>query len=311
MTRNQFKNEEPKWIIRKPTMADNWSACLQTLEGHNGAVNSVAWSHDATRLASASWDRTVKIWDPATGQCVSTLEGHSSAIGSVAWSHDATRLASASWDRTVKIWDPATGQCLSTLEGHSSAIWSVAWSHDATRLASASDDETVKIWDPATATGQCVSTLEGHSSAIGSVAWSHDATRLASASDDETVKIWDPATGQCLSTLKIRAYDLQFHEFNSNLLRTELGTFDLQTVAIAPVFGPASTDRSSPIAVGYELSSNRAWITYQGENLLWLPSEYRPSSSAISGTVVSICCSSGRILFFTFADSNPISQQVS
>ena len=110
ITRNQFENEEPKWIIRKPAVADNWSACLQTLEGHGGSVNSVAWSHDAARLASASADKTVKIWDPATGQCVSTLEGHSDSVSSVAWSHNATRLASASDDKTIKIWDPATGQ---------------------------------------------------------------------------------------------------------------------------------------------------------------------------------------------------------
>ncbi|KAK3938110.1 hypothetical protein QBC46DRAFT_356117 [Diplogelasinospora grovesii] len=200
ITRNQFKKEEPKWIIRKPAIADNWSACLQTLEGHSDPVLSVAWSHDATRLASASYDKTVKIWDPATGACVLMLEGHSSWVSSVAWSHDATRLASASYDKMVKIWDPATGACVSTLEGHSYSVSSVAWSHDATRLASASYDKTVKIWDPAT--GACVSTLEGYSGWVSSVAWSHDATRLASASYDKTVKIWDPATGACVSTLE-------------------------------------------------------------------------------------------------------------
>ncbi|KAK4247891.1 hypothetical protein C7999DRAFT_31702 [Corynascus novoguineensis] len=214
ITRNQFKNEEPKWIIQKPAIEDNWSACLQTLEGHNESVNSVTWSHDATQLASASvdktvkiwdsatgqYDKTIKIWDPATGQCVSTLEGHSGAVISVAWSYDATRLASTSEDETVKIWDPATGQCISTLKGHSSWAKSVAWSYDANRLASASDDKTVKIWDPAT--GHCVSTTEGHSGQVRSVTWSHSATRLASASVDKTVKIWDPMTGQCMSTLE-------------------------------------------------------------------------------------------------------------
>ncbi|KAL2138290.1 hypothetical protein VTI28DRAFT_7154 [Corynascus sepedonium] len=196
ITRNQFASEVPKWIVRPPIVAENWSACLSTLEGHSNSVNSVAWSHDATRLASASWDKTVKIWDPATGQCVSTLEGHSDFVNSMAWSHDAARLASASWDKTVKIWDPATGQCVSTLEGHSDFVNSMAWSHDAARLASASWDKTVKIWDPAT--GQCVSTLEGHSDFVNSMAWSHDAARLASASWDKTVKIWDPATGHVM-----------------------------------------------------------------------------------------------------------------
>lgn len=256
--RCQFENEEPKWIIQKPVIADIWSACLQTLEGYSNSVNSVAWSHDTARLALASHDKTIKIWDPATGRCVWTLEGHRDSVSSIAWSHDATRLASASDDGMVKIWDPATGQCISTPEGHSGSVMSVAWSHDA--------------------------------------------NRLASASTDSTVKIWDPATGQCVSTLNTDHHLL-------DILFTKLGTFDQQHFANW-VSGPVSTNRSSPIAVGYGLSSNGAWITYQGENLLWLPPEYRPSSAAISGTVVSVGCSTGRVLIFTFSDSNPISSQV-
>ncbi|KAH8902623.1 WD40 repeat-like protein [Coniochaeta sp. PMI_546] len=97
VTRIQCKKEEPEWIIRKPAMADNWSACLQTLESHGYS------------LASASYDKTIKIWDAATGQCISTLEGHSGVVNSVAWSHDGTQVASASDDETVKIWDAAMG----------------------------------------------------------------------------------------------------------------------------------------------------------------------------------------------------------
>src|SRR2546421_107657 len=112
-------------------MGDEWSGCLQTLEGHHReghhreghhrSVNSVAFSHDSARLASAS----------------------------VAFSHDSARLASASGRDTVKIWDASSGACLQTLEGHSNSVWSVAFSHDSARLASASasDDSTVKIWD--------------------------------------------------------------------------------------------------------------------------------------------------------------------
>ncbi|KAK4118487.1 WD40 repeat-like protein [Parathielavia appendiculata] len=282
------------------------SQCVSTLEGHRDPVYLAAWSHDASRLASASYDKTVKIWDPANSQCVWMREDHRDTVNSVAWSYDRTRLASASDDDTVKIWDPATSRCVSTFEGHSSWVNSVAWSHDATRLASASVDETVKIWDPAT--GQCVSTLESHRGAVLSVAWSHDATRLASNSQDETIKIWDPATSQCVSTLKIGRIcrTLQFHESNSDLLRTEFGTFDLRNARVSMVLGPASLDCLSPIDVGYGLSSNCTWITYQGKNLLWLPAEHRPSSSAISGTAVSIGCSSGRILIFMFTDSSPV-----
>jgi WD40 repeat protein len=73
LIRDLFKEEEPKWITIKPAMGDKWSACLQTLEGHSGSVTSVAFSHDSARLASASLDNTVKIWDASNGECLQTL----------------------------------------------------------------------------------------------------------------------------------------------------------------------------------------------------------------------------------------------
>ena len=199
LTREQWKKEEPGWIMTKPIMQSKWSPCLQTLEGHSDSVTSVVFSHDSRQLASASDDSTVKIWDAATGECLQTLEGHSDSVTSVAFSHDSRQLASASDDRTVKIWDAATGECLQTLEGHSDWVTSVAFSHDSRQLASASGDRTVKIWDAAT--GECLQTLEGHSDSVRSVVFSHDSRQLASASDDRTVKIWDAATGECLQTL--------------------------------------------------------------------------------------------------------------
>ena len=160
MVRNLYTYEGSKQITVVSPVAEQWNACLQTLEGHSDRVNSVVFSHDSTRLASASDDSTVKIWDATNGDCLQTLEGHSDRVKSVVFSHDSTRLASASDDSTVKIWDATNGDCLQTLEGHSDWVNSVVFSHDSTKLASASHDMTIKVWDARN--GDCLQTLEGH-----------------------------------------------------------------------------------------------------------------------------------------------------
>ncbi|KAJ5293252.1 Nuc-1 negative regulatory protein preg [Penicillium atrosanguineum] len=276
------------------------SQCISTLEGHNGLVRLITWSPDSSQLASGLDDQTVRIWDPVTGQCISTLKGHTGLVRSIAWSPDGSRLASGSNDQTVRIWDPVTGQCIPTIEGHSDDVTSITWSPDGSRLTSGSDDQTVRIWDPVT--GQCIFTLEGHSDWVISIAWSPDGSRLASGSDDQTVRIWDLVTGQCMSTLPVGSPEgLRFDKVNLNHLHTSVGTFNLENgVSIK-----TSLDRSAllPHQTGYGFSDNLAWITYRGENLLWLPSEYRPtvfSSSAIALNLA-IGCSSGRVLIFRFS----------
>jgi len=112
LIRNIFKGEVPPWLTIMPAMADKWGACLQTLEGHSGSISSVTFSHDSARLASASGDYTVKIWDASSGACLQTLKGHSDYVHSVAFSYDSARLASASRDNTVRIWDTSSGACL-------------------------------------------------------------------------------------------------------------------------------------------------------------------------------------------------------
>ncbi|KAF1955268.1 WD40 repeat-like protein [Byssothecium circinans] len=257
LVRGHFKEEEPQWITIKPSnvTGDQWSACLSTLEGHSNSVWSVAFSHDSARLASASADKTVKIWDRSSGACLSTLEGHSGSVRSVAFSHDSARLASASDDKTVKIWDWSSGACLSTLEGHSSSVRSVAFSHDSAWLASASYDKTVKIWD--WSSGACLSTLEGHSnSAVMSVAFSHDSARLASASYDKTVKIWDLSSGACLSTLEGHSSSVESVAFSHDSARLASASDD-KTVKI---WDPSSGACLQTLNVGqtlYRISFDR------------------------------------------------------
>src|SRR3989442_7954255 len=81
--------------------------------GHTYFVNSVTWSPDGKRLASASSDTTVQVWDASSGQMLLTYRGHHAYVRSVAWSPDGKRLASAS-PGIVQVWDASSGRTLLT-----------------------------------------------------------------------------------------------------------------------------------------------------------------------------------------------------
>ena len=91
---------------------------VRTLKGHTRAVLSVAWSPDGQKIASASSDHRIKIWDIETYLCLSTMSGHINNVKSVVWSPNGQKIASSSDDTTIKLWDAETSLCLSTLSGH-------------------------------------------------------------------------------------------------------------------------------------------------------------------------------------------------
>ncbi|KAJ5890788.1 NACHT nucleoside triphosphatase [Penicillium subrubescens] len=198
--RKNFDRALPNWIRKFPDVAKTWSAELQTLEGHLGAVYSVAFSLDGRLLASGSWDKTIKLWDTTTGALQQTLEGHSDSCRSVVFSPDGSQLASGSCDKTIRLWDTATGALMQTFEGHSDSCKSVAFSPDSQLLVSGSEDKTVRLWNSTTKALQM--SLHGHRGAVYSVKFSPDGHLLASGSEDKTIKIWDPTTGVLQQTLE-------------------------------------------------------------------------------------------------------------
>jgi len=106
----------------------------------------VTFSPDGRIIASASFDKSVRLWDGSTGKFIAALRAHVGAVYQVCWSSDSRLLVSGSKDSTLKVWDVKTRKLVFDLPGHADEVFSVDWSPDGQRVASGSKDRLVKMY---------------------------------------------------------------------------------------------------------------------------------------------------------------------
>jgi WD40 repeat protein len=231
----------------------------------HGIVASAALSPDGTRIATGSWDRSVKIWDAASGRVVAKLpELHTGYINSVCYSPTGDVLLTASDDGTARLWNATTSEPLPIiLRGHQGPVQQACYSPDGARILTAGADHTARLWNAQT--GAEVAKLAEHSREVLSVAFSANGRRIITGSADNRAIVWDAVTGE-------RIQALAGH------------TAGVTAVALSPDASRALTGSQDNTAKLWDAATGKEIITLSGHAGAVTAAEFSPDGSmALTG----------------------------
>lgn len=161
---------------------------VSNLKGHTERATDVAFSPTNNILATASADRTARLWN-TEGSTLKTFEGHLDRLARIAFHPSGKYLGTTSFDKTWRLWDVETGEELLLQEGHSRSVYGLSFHHDGSLAASCGLDALARVWD--LRSGRSILALEGHVKPALGISFSPNGYHLATGSEDNTCRIWD------------------------------------------------------------------------------------------------------------------------
>jgi hypothetical protein len=300
---------KPTSAIKMPTPVPTLGNTVVTFRGHQDTVNAVTWSPDSTRVASASDDQTIQVWDAITGGNKVVYGGHLAKVTTVAWSPDGSRIASGDLNGTVQIWNPMNGnlfltyrfQAVAAVSSHIGAlqatsgggdpgVYTVVWSPDGKSIAAAMGSDLVRVFDAKT--GRTALTYSVPSGKVNALSWSHNGKYIVVAGNTIPTTVWDTRSGQNVFTYPVNDQDAEF------------------SLAWSP--------NGNNIALGNVDGTVRVWnpfthkiLAYKGHSmnvysLAWSPDGSRIASGSIDDTVQVWDASSLTTLFTYQGHTNEI-----
>jgi len=209
---------------------------LHRFKGHEGVIQSLAFSKDGDRAVSAGRnlqfrfgpltrtlrrDKTIRVWDVQTGEELRKFEGHEASIESVVFSPSGKQVLSGSRDETMCLWDIDSGLKVRCFEGQVGAVRAVAFNSNGSIAISGSSLGYITLWD--VATGQIIRSFRASASNIRGVAFSPDDKFIMSGSTGG-IQLWDAATAQRLRSFTVSPDIVNSVAFSSDGSRVIAGT---------------------------------------------------------------------------------------